>query len=106
MTISKSHFRTPNGSPRTHPRPAQNVDCALKSGRENTERLRELAARIAADVKEFNELLDGTQVSTESPSPVGAELISSFSWPIKLTSVRPVRCVVALLSARVRMSHC
>ena len=48
----------------------------LQRGRDNTERLRELAARIAAEhehdkftelVKEFNELLDGKQGSQESP---------------------------------------
>jgi hypothetical protein len=45
-------------------------------GRDNTERLRELAARIAAEqdhdkftalVKEFNELIDDKQASRESP---------------------------------------
>jgi hypothetical protein len=48
----------------------------MQGGRDNTERLRELAARIAAEqdhdrftalVKEFNELVDGKQGSQESP---------------------------------------
>jgi hypothetical protein len=48
----------------------------MQGGGDNTQRLRELAARIAAEqdhdrftalVKEFNELLDGKQVSQESP---------------------------------------
>jgi hypothetical protein len=48
----------------------------MQRGRDNTERLRELAARIAAEqdhdeftalVKEFNELLDGQPASQESP---------------------------------------
>ena len=48
-------------------------------GQDNTERLRELAARIAAEqdhdkftalVKEFNELIDGKQTSPESPKHV------------------------------------
>ncbi len=49
---------------------------SVQRGRDNTERLRELAARIAAEhehdkstelVNEFNELLDGKQGSQESP---------------------------------------
>jgi hypothetical protein len=52
---------------------------SVQWGRDNTERLRELAARIAAEqdhdrftalVKEFNELLDGKQASQESPKHV------------------------------------
>jgi hypothetical protein len=52
---------------------------SVQRGRDNTERLRELAARIAAGqdhdkfaalVKEFNELLDGKQASQESPKHV------------------------------------
>ena len=48
----------------------------MQGGGDNTQRLRELAARIAAEqdhdrftalVKEFNELLDGKQISQESP---------------------------------------
>ena len=48
----------------------------MQGSGDNTQRLRELAARIAAEqdhdrftalVKEFNELLDGKQVSQESP---------------------------------------
>jgi hypothetical protein len=49
---------------------------SMQRGQDNTERLRELAARIAAEqdhdkftalVKEFNELVDGKQASQESP---------------------------------------
>lgn len=52
---------------------------SVQWGRDKTERLRELAARIAAEqdhdkftalVKEFNELLDGKQASPESPKHV------------------------------------
>jgi hypothetical protein len=48
----------------------------MQRGQDNTARLRELAARIAAEqdhdkftalVKEFNELVDGKQASQESP---------------------------------------
>jgi hypothetical protein len=44
---------------------------SVQRGRDNTERLRELAARIAAeqdhDKFTINELLDGKQASQESP---------------------------------------
>jgi hypothetical protein len=52
---------------------------SVQRGRDNTARLRELAARIAAEqdhdkftalVKEFNELVDGKQASQESPKHV------------------------------------
>ena len=52
---------------------------SVQWGRDNTERLRELAAQIAGEqdhdkfralVKEFNELLDGKQASQESPEHV------------------------------------
>jgi hypothetical protein len=52
---------------------------SVQRGRDSTERLRELAARIAAEqdhdkftalVKEFNELLDGKPASQESPKHV------------------------------------
>jgi hypothetical protein len=52
---------------------------SVQRSRDNTERLRELAARIAAEqdhdkftalVKEFNKLLDGKQASQESPKHV------------------------------------
>jgi hypothetical protein len=49
---------------------------AMQWGRDNTERLRELAAQIATEqdldqftalVKKFNELVDGKEPLTESP---------------------------------------